>query len=122
MEAIIGIRWKQFSKKELIFARGQLIFWIVETIFFSIFQRILPVICFFCLVETMFQEYPSFRLVETGFRANNGFRNKEEKLQIKEYCLHETKILIPPAEMKDSLKKVSFHYAKNLLSLAGIHM
>ena len=65
MEAIIGIRVKQFSRKELILASGQLIFWLGETIVFSIFQRLPP-----AMVETMFQEDPSFRLVETHFRAN----------------------------------------------------
>ena len=61
-------------------ASGQPIFWIVETIVFSIFQRLLPVIVFIRLVETMFQENPSFRPVETDFGANNGFRKKKEKL------------------------------------------
>ena len=55
VEAIIGIRGEQFLKKELIIASGQLIFWPAETIFFSIFQRLLPVIVFFHLVETMFK-------------------------------------------------------------------
>ena len=41
-----------------------------------IFQRLLPVTVFFRLVETMFQEIPSFRLVETDFRANNGEKRK----------------------------------------------
>ena len=51
---IIGIGSKQ-SKKELILASGQLIFWLVKTIFFlSIFKRLLPVIVFFRLVETSF--------------------------------------------------------------------
>ena len=68
-----------FSKKELIIASGQLIFWLVKTIFYSIFQRLLPV--YFRLVETMFQENPSFQLLETdNNRANNGFRKKKEKL------------------------------------------
>ena len=66
------------SKKELIIASGKLIFWLVEIIFSSIFQRLLPVI--FRLVEMMFQESPSFRLVEADYRANNGFRKKKEKL------------------------------------------
>ena len=78
VEAIIGIRGKQFSKKELIIASRQLIFWLVETIFSSIFQRLLPV--FFRLMETMFQENPSFQLVETNLRANNGFHKKKEKM------------------------------------------
>ena len=77
MEAIIGIRRKQFSKKELVIANGQLIFWLGETISFSIFQRLLPMIIFFRLVETIFQENPSFRLLETDFRANNGFRRRK---------------------------------------------
>ena len=50
---IIGNRSKQ-SKKELIVACGQLIFWLVKTIFFSIFKRLLPVIVFFRLVEMSF--------------------------------------------------------------------
>ena len=44
VETITVIRRKQFSKKELILASGQMIFWLVETIFFSIFQRLLPMI------------------------------------------------------------------------------
>ena len=43
----------------------------METIIFSIFHRLLPV---------MLQENPSFRVVETDFTANNGFYNKKEKL------------------------------------------
>ena len=72
---------KQFSKKELVIASGQLIFWLVETIFFYSSETPaseLPV--FFRLVETMFQKNPSFRLVETDFRAINGFQKKKEKL------------------------------------------
>ena len=38
VEAIIGIRGKQFPKKQLIIASGQLIFWLVEAIF-SLFFR-----------------------------------------------------------------------------------
>ena len=71
MEAIIGIRGKQFSNKEFIIDSGQLIFRLVESVFFSIFQRLLPV---------MFQEKPSFQLVKMDFRANNGFCKKKEKL------------------------------------------
>ena len=80
MEAISGIRRKRFSKKEVIIANGQLIFWLGETIFFSIFQRLLPMIVFFRLVETMFEENLAIRLVEMDFRANNDFRKKKEKL------------------------------------------
>ena len=47
VEAIIKIRGKQFSKEKIIIASRQLIFWLMETIFFSIFQRPLPVIYFF---------------------------------------------------------------------------
>ena len=43
----------------------------MDIIFYSLFQRLLSVI-FFRLVETMFQENPSFQEVETDFRANNG--------------------------------------------------
>ena len=37
---------KQFPKKELILAGGKLIFWLEETIFFFIFQRLFLVIVF----------------------------------------------------------------------------
>ena len=55
VEAIIQSRQNQFLKanhiqflrKKLIFASGKLIFRLVETILFSIFQTILPVIAFF---------------------------------------------------------------------------
>ena len=51
VETIIGIKGKPFSKKVLILASEQLIFRLVETIFFSIFQRFLTGIVFFGLVE-----------------------------------------------------------------------
>ena len=35
---------------------------------------------FACLVDMMFYENPSFWLVETDFRVNNGFRKKTEKM------------------------------------------
>ena len=60
----------EFSKKELIIASEQMISWLLDNNFLSIFQRLLPVIVFFL----------SFRLVETDFRANNGFHKKIEKL------------------------------------------
>ena len=62
VESIIGIRGKQFSKKELIIAAGQLIFWLVETIFVCVcvfFKDSCQWKFFFCLVEQMFQESPS---------------------------------------------------------------
>ena len=53
VETIIGIRGKHFSKKKLILAGGQLIFRLVETVFFSpFFYRLLPV--FYRLVEKYF--------------------------------------------------------------------
>ena len=46
--------------------------------------------------------------METDIRANNGFRKQTKKLQIKEYCFRQTKLLIPPTRIKDSLtEKVS---------------
>ena len=39
VETINEIRGKQFSKKELILASGQLIFWLVETIFLLYFSK-----------------------------------------------------------------------------------
>ena len=79
MGAIIGIRGGTIFKERAYS-------WTTDYLasgnhFFSIFQRLLPVIVFFLrLVGTMFQENPSFRLVEMDFRANNGFRKKKEKL------------------------------------------
>ena len=59
VETIIGIRGEQFSKKELILASGQLVFRLMETVSFL-------------------QGNPYFRLVETEFRANNGFHKKKK--------------------------------------------
>ena len=42
----MDLQGKQFSKKELMIASEQLIFQLVETIFFFFFQRHLPVIRF----------------------------------------------------------------------------
>ena len=80
VEAIIEIRGKQFPKEKLIIASGQLIFWLMEIIFFSIFERLLPVIDFFHLAAKMFEENHSFRLVEANFGANKGFRKKRKKV------------------------------------------
>ena len=52
VETIIGIRVKQFSKRQIILASGKVIFRLLETIFFSIFWGPLPV--FFRLVEKYF--------------------------------------------------------------------
>ena len=72
---------KQFTKNELVIASGQLIFRLVETISFFYFSETPANDSLFCpLVETMFQENPSFWLLETDFRANNGFRRKKEKM------------------------------------------
>ena len=58
------LRGKQYSKKELIIASGELIFWLVETIFSLFLETLASDSFFFRLVETMFHENPSFRLVE----------------------------------------------------------
>ena len=71
---------KQFSRKELILANGQLIFWLVKIFFLSILETPASDGGFFHLVETMFQESPSFQLLEKDFRANNVFCKKKEKL------------------------------------------
>ena len=79
---------QQFSKKELIIASGQLIFWLVETIFISIFQRLLPVIALFPSSGNDVSRKSFILASGNGFRANNGVRKKKEKLKIKEYCFH----------------------------------
>ena len=74
------------------------------------------------LVETMFQENPSFRLAEMDFRANSGFRKKKGKTVNK-------RILLPLDKKFDSLsrnggfvQKMRFHYTEKLISLAGIYI
>ena len=70
-----GIRRKQFWEKELIFASGQLIFWVVEIFFFSIFQKLLLVLVYFPSSGSVFfneilhsdQWKEIFWLVETVF-------------------------------------------------------
>ena len=47
VETIIGIRRKQFWEKEIIAAIEQLMFWLMEIIFFSIFQKLLLGIVYF---------------------------------------------------------------------------
>ena len=91
--------------------KPHLIFWLVETISYSIFQRLLPVIAFSRLVETS-----SFRLKETDFRANNGFCKKKIIL----FPLNKNSY---STSRNDGLfKKVHFHFAEKLLSLAGIYI
>ena len=88
VETIIGIRRKQFSKKEIILVSGQLIFWLVETTFstksliptsgngfsgqwkpFSFVQRFLFQVETVTLSESQFSDQwkPIFWLVETIF-------------------------------------------------------
>ena len=74
-------------------------------------------IVFFPLVEMMFQENPTFGLVETDFRANHGFHKIKEKLETKEYCFYLTKIVISPAGIKDSLEKYVYTTPKNCFHL-----
>ena len=50
-------------------------------LFFSIFQRLLPVIVYFCRQwKRTFRQNPSFRLVETDFRVNDGFQKQKKQL------------------------------------------
>ena len=46
----------------------------------------------------MFQENTSFRLMEMGFRTNNGFCKKKEKLQIKNAVSTEQKFWFHQSE------------------------
>ena len=75
VETIIEIRGKRFSKKELILASGQLIFRLVE--FFLHFSET-PASSFSVWWKSIFQENPYFRIVETEFRANNGFHKQKK--------------------------------------------
>ena len=97
--AIIWIKGKQFSKKELVIAKGQVIFWLVETIFLSIFQWLL--------------------LVFLGSSGNNFSRKSFIKAKwILELIMISArrKNLLSPAGMKDSLKKYVFTMPKNLFN------
>ena len=65
VETIIEITGKQFSKKELILASGQVIFWLVKINFFlSIFRR--PVQVFFRLVKNYFSRKSLLLVSENG--------------------------------------------------------
>ena len=80
-ETITGIRGKKFSKKEVILTLRKLVYRLVETIFSSIFWRLLPV--FLRLVVSIFQGNPYFRLVEKYFRVNNGFHKQKKRCKQK---------------------------------------
>ena len=66
VETVIGIRGKQFSKKELILASGQLILRLVETIFFLHFLET-PASFSFRLVEKYFSRKSLFSASGNGF-------------------------------------------------------
>ena len=75
----MGLGGKQFSKKELVIASGQLIFWLVEIIFF--YSSEIPANDSFCPSGGNDVSKKSFIPASgNGFRANNGFRKKKEKL------------------------------------------
>ena len=71
--------WDSFQRKNLLLLVGNWFSSSRKPFIFSIFQRLLPGIVF-RLLETLFQENALFRLVETDFKANNGFHKKKEKL------------------------------------------
>ena len=54
VETIIRTRRKQFWEKELIIASEQLTVWLLESIFFFIFQRLLPVRVYFSSKGSVF--------------------------------------------------------------------
>ena len=119
METIIGIRGKKFPKKELALPSGQLIFWLVETIFFfSIFRR--PLTVFFRIQwKSIFQGNPYFRLVEMVFRANNGFHNQQKAVN-KRILFPIDRNSDPTSQNEGFVKRIRFHYAEKLLSPPGI--
>ena len=118
LETIIGIRRKQFWEKELILARGQLIFWLEENILFSIFRRPLPVF-FPSSGKVFFKDILIFgwwkRILEL-MMASTSRKKVVNKI-----------ILFPIDKNSDStsqnegfVKKIRFHYAEKLLSPAEI--
>ena len=68
-------------------------------------------IVFFRLVETMFQENPSFQLVET---------QEEKKAVNKRILFTLNKSSHSTSWNKGFVKKIGFHYSEKLLSSAGI--
>ena len=113
MEVIIGIRrGEQFSKKELIIASGQLIFWLKETIFFSIFQRVLPVILFF--------SSGGKDVSRKCFIPASGKEKRKRKAANKRILFPLNKNFDSTSRNEGFVKKIRFHYAENLLSAAGI--
>ena len=104
VETIIGIRGKQLSKKELILASGQLIFRLVETVFFSPFFFQTSASFFPSSGKVFFNEIVHFglqkRILELIIVSTS-----RKKVGIKEYCFHQTKIMTAVAKMKASSKR-----------------
>ena len=103
MEAIIGIRRKQFSNKELIIANGQLIFWLEETIFFLYFSETPASDSFFLLSSGNDVSRKSFILASGilfQLNKNSDSTSRNEGL----------------------VKNIPFHYAEKLLSPAVIYI
>ena len=81
VEVIIEISGETVYKERACYCQRTTDFLASGTISFIYFSETPANDSLFCLlVETMFQENPSFWLVETDFRANNGFRRKKEKM------------------------------------------
>ena len=118
VETIIRIWGKQFLKKELILASGQLIFWLVKTIFFLQFSET-PASFFSSSGKVFFKEILIFGYWKRSLEiliVSTSRKNGAKK-----------KILFPINKNSDStiqnkefVKKTRFHYADKLLSQPGI--
>ena len=114
VETIIGIRRKQFSKKKLILASGQLISRPLKTIFSLHFLETPASDSFFPSIGKVFFNEILHLLVETDIMANNGLHKQENK----RILLDKNSNSI--SQNEGFAKKIRLHYAENLLSPAGI--
>ena len=77
-------------------------------------------IVIFPLVETIFQQNSSFRLVETDFRANNGLARMQH-LFTNTFPLN-GEIRLSVARMRKNGRKRMFPLVRKLVPLAGIRL
>ena len=110
VETIIGIKRKQFSKKELIFASGHRFSGQWQPFFFLRFSET-PASVFPSSGKKFFKEILIFGQWKRNLElimvstSRKKFVNKRILFPIDRNCFRQKEILIPPARMKDSLKR-----------------
>ena len=112
---------KQLSKKKLIIASGQLIFWLVETIFFSIFQTPAGDSFFLVYWKRCFKEILHsgwwkwiLELIMVSARRKKAVSKRILFLQNENFD--------STSRNDGFVKKIRFHCAKKLLSPEGIYI